>query len=410
MVDTATRKPMTALQAKALPAGLHADAGARGLYLRVLPTGGRSWVLRYQLDGRRRSMHLGALDVLGVADARIEAARQRRLLLDKADPIEARRAERASKKRGDVQAAWIFRKAAVAVHETLAPGWKNPKHAEQWINTLATYAYPAIGDTAVGALDVAAVLAVLRPIWTEKPETARRVRQRLDAVMRWAVAHGYAVSNPVDAAAELLPKQRAEVEHHAAMPYGEVPAFLTQLCALDATAGRLALRFAILTATRSGEVRGAAWAEIDREASVWTIPAERMKAGRTHRVPLSPAALAVLDAAAERFGLQPDAFIFPGQREGAALSDMALVKVLRDMRADAVPHGFRSSFRDWAAEQGVSRELAERALAHAVKDATEAAYHRTDQLEQRRSVMDAWGAFLTATPQEKVTRLRQSAA
>lgn len=404
------RKPLTALQAKTLAAGLHADAGMRGLYLRVLPSGGRSWVLRYQLGGKRRHMHLGPLDALGVADARIEATKQRRLLLEKVDPIEARRAQRIATRRDDVQAAWTFAKAAAAVHETLAPGWKNAKHAEQWIATLATYAHPAIGDTPVSAIDVGAVLAVLRPIWTDKPETARRVRQRLDAVMRWAVAHGYAPANPVPAAAELLPRQCDEVAHHAAMPYADVPALMGRLALLDATAGRLALRFAILTAARSGEVRGATWAEIDREACVWTVPADRMKAGRTHRVPLSAAALSVLDAVAARFGAEPGAFIFPGQREGAALSDMALVKVLRDMKAHAVPHGFRSSFCDWAAEQGVSRELAERALAHLVKDATEAAYRRIDQLEQRRPVMAAWGAFVTAAREDKVSRLHRSAA
>lgn len=388
-------KPLSALAVKTLPVGLHADGGTRGLYLRVLPTGGRSWIFRYALANRRRSMHLGALDVLSLADARAAALDARRLLLQKVDPIEARREQRELVRQGKVRSAWTFKKAALAVHETLLPGWKNPKHADQWINTLATYAFPAIGDRPVDRIDVAAVLEVLKPIWTEKAETARRVRQRMDAVMRWSVAHGFATLNPVDAAVELLPKQRDGAKHHDAMPYGEVPAFITALDAAAETSARLALRFLILTAARSGEVRGALWHEIDMQSSTWTVPAERMKAGREHRVPLSAQAIAVLKRAAERFGQQPDSFVFPGQREGAPLSDMALTKLLRDMKVDAVPHGFRSSFRDWCAERHVPTELAERALAHTVKGKTEAAYHRTDQLEQRRPVMQQWGDFVT---------------
>ena len=200
MVDMAARKPLATLQAKALPVGLHADAGMRGLYLRVLYTGGRSRMLRYQLNGRRRHMHLGALEALGVAEARIEATKHRRLLLEKTGPIQQRHVQRAAKQHAVVQAAWTFRKAAEAVHQTLRPGWKNSKHAAEWINTLTVYAYPHIGEMPASAVDVAAVVRVLRPIWTDKPETARRVRQRLDAVMRWAVAHDYASANPVGTA------------------------------------------------------------------------------------------------------------------------------------------------------------------------------------------------------------------
>lgn len=397
MVGTRTRKPLTALQVKTLPAGMHADAGMRGLYLRVLPSGGRSWFLRYQLGGRRREMYLGSLDVLGLADARARAQAQRLLLLEKVDPIETRRNSRAASRHDEARATWTFKKAAEAVHQTLSPGWKNPKHAAQWLATLKTYVFPKVGARPVADVDVAAVLDVLKPIWTTKAETARRVRQRIDSVMRWAVAHGYATSNPVDAAAELLPKQRDAVEHHEAMPYTDIPTFIGTLKATDQTSARLALQFLILTAARSGEVRGATWREIDLAGRLWSIPAERMKAGRMHRIPLSEEAVSVLKWAVQRFGHEPEAFVFPGQRVGAPLSDMSMTKLMRDMKAGAVPHGFRSSFRDWCAENGVSRELAERALAHAVKDATEAAYHRTDQLDQRRPVMEAWGRYVTYT-------------
>lgn len=387
-------KPLSALAVKTLPVGLHADGGTRGLYLRVLPTGGRSWIFRYALANRRRSMHLGATDVLSLADARAAALDARRLLLQKIDPVDARREQRALLQQGKVRSAWTFKKAAFAVHETLAPGWKNAKHAAQWLATLETYAFPSVGERPVDRIDVAAALEVLKPIWTAKPETARRVRQRMDAVMRWAVAHGYATANPIDAATELLPKQREAAKHHDAMPYAEIPEFLADVEAAAETAARLALRFLILTAARSGEVRGALWHEIDLRSATWTIPAERMKAGREHRVPLSTQAIAVLKRAAEHFGQDLDSFIFPGQRAGAPLSDMAMTKLLRDMEVGAVPHGFRSSFRDWCAEHGVSRELAERALAHTVKDLTEAAYNRSDLLEQRRPVMQGWGNFV----------------
>ena len=385
--------PMTALTVRRKGPGLHSDGEVRGLYLRVTDHGSRGWLLRFMLRGRRRDMWLGSSSELSLAEAREAARSARKLIKAKVDPIEHRRRDQAEAVRLDGLRTWTFTKAAQAVHETLAPGWKNEKHAAQWIATLQSYAFPKIGEKPVGEVDVAAVLDVLRPIWTAKPETARRVRQRIDAVMRWALAHGYATTNPVDAAAELLPKQRDIVEHHEAMPYADVPAFVKSLQAIEESSSRLALEFAILTAARSGEVRGATWGEVDTKAATWTVPAERMKASREHRVPLSKQALAVLKAAANRSGSDPDSPIFPNPF-GKPLSDMALTQLMRGLERTETVHGFRSSFRDWCAEHEVPRELAERALAHAVRDATEAAYHRTDQLEQRRPLMAHWGAFV----------------
>jgi integrase len=385
---------LSALAVKRLPPGLHQDGGARGLYLQVAGTGARSWIFRYMLNGRRRDMGLGPADVVPLAEARIAAHDARKLLHQKVDPLARRDAERVAATEAATAVVWTFRKAAEAVHETLKPGWKNPKHADQWINTLTTYAYPTIADRPVAGVDVAAVVAVLKPIWTTKRETARRVRQRLDAVMTWAVAHGHATTNPVDAATALLPKVKKAVEHHKAVPAADAPGFWTALGKLAPHPAPLALRFAVLTAARSNEVRGATWAEIDTDAGIWTVPAARMKADREHVVPLSDAALAVLQVAEQTFGRAPDSLIFPGPRDGKPLSDNAFKALLDRMGVDATAHGFRSTFRDWCAEGGVPREVAERALAHAVGNAVEAAYNRTQLIEQRRPLMARWAAFL----------------
>lgn len=388
------REPLKAATLKQKGVGMHADALTRGLYLRVAPTGARNWILRYQVNGRRRDMGLGGLPDVSLADARERVADLRKLIRRKVDPLGQAAGERQQVEVQTKLAKWTFTRCAEAVHETLKPGWKNAKHADQWINTLTTYAAPIIGEKPVSAVDVAAVLEVLRPIWTKKPETARRVRQRLDTVMEWAVAHGYAEKNPVSAAAVFLPRQREATEHHAALPHAEVPEFIERLRALTLTPSRLALEFLVLAAARSGEVRGANWSEVDFRAKVWTVPAARMKASRDHRVPLSDPALAVLALAAQTYGRRADSLIFPSGQTGKLMSDMTLAAVLRRMNIDATVHGFRSSFRDWCAENGVSRELAERALAHAVSDSTEAAYHRTDQLEQRRPVMQQWASYI----------------
>lgn len=408
-MDAKAKTALSALEVRRLGPGLHQDAEVKGLYLRVTDTGARGFLLRYMLDGRRRDMWLGSTRETTLAQARDDARAARRLLKEGTDPLDLRHREKAESKRQAGLAEWTFKKAAEAVHETLRPGWKNAKHADQWINTLTAYAFPKIGDRPVGEIAVGDILDVLRPIWNKKAETARRVRQRLDAVMRWSVAHGYAASNPVDSAVELLPKQRDAVEHHAAMPYKDVPAFLQALEKRAPSAGALALRFTVLTAARSGEVRGATWAEIDMQAKVWVIAGERMKAGREHRVPLSDAAMKMLGAlqvSAKHIGGSD--LLFPGAK-GKPLSDMTLAAALKRMKVDATVHGFRSSFRDWCADNGVSRELAERALAHAVADKTEAAYNRTDQFEQRRPLMQAWAQFVTGKQKGNVVNLRGAA-
>jgi integrase len=373
---------------------MHQDAQTRGLYLRVTDAGTRAWIYRYMLDGKRRDMGLGPVELVSLAEARIAAADARRQVHRKIDPLAARDAERSSTRRVQAVRAWTFKRAAEEVHETLRPGWKNPKHADQWINSLAAYAFPKLGELPVGGVDVAAVVDVLRPIWVDKRETARRVRQRIDAVITWAIAHGYASTNPVDAAVALLPKVKKAVQHHEAVPVAGARAFWTALGKLEPFPATLALRFAILTAARSGEVRAATWSEIDLEVRLWTVPAERMKAGREHQVPLSDQAVAVLEVAAAQFGREAAALLFPGPRKGRPLSDNAFTALLGRMKVEATAHGFRSTFRDWCAETGVSRELAERALAHVVGDDVEAAYNRTALLEQRRPLMARWGAYL----------------
>jgi integrase len=389
------RRPLTPLDVRNRPPGLHQDAEVAGLYLRVTDTGARGFLLRFMLAGRRRDMWLGTTSELTLAQARDAAREQRRRIKDGVDPVEERIAERARARHERALADWTFERAARALHAELLPGWRNPKHGDQWINTLGAYVFPAFGDKPVGAVDAAVVRAVLLPIWTTKAETARRVRQRLDAVMRWAVAHGYATTNPVDAAIVLLPKQSDQVEHHDALPVADAPVFMVKLRAGNAAASRRALEFLVLTAARSGEVRGATWGEVDLDAATWTVPAERMKARRLHVVPLAEPALALLRAIkAEQGEPAADALIFPAPR-GGVMSDNVFKALFDRMKVDGVTaHGFRSTFRDWCGENGVPREVAERALAHTVKDATEAAYLRTTLLAQRAEVMARWAAFL----------------
>lgn len=393
------QRALTSLDVRNRPPGLHQDAEVAGLYLRVTDSGARGFLLRYMLAGRRRDMWLGSTSELTLADAREAAREQRRRIKAGIDPVEERLAERARVKHERALAEWTFERAARAVHADLLPGWKNPKHGDQWINTLTTYVFPKIGEKPVGAIDVAAVGSVLKPIWTTKAETARRVRQRIDAVMRWAVAHGYATTNPVEPAVELLPKQSDRVEHHDALPVAQIPKFMASLRAGTAAPSRRALEFLMLTAARSGEVRGATWAEVDFEAATWTVPAERMKANRPHVVPLADAALGLLlTLKAEQGDPKPAALIFPGPR-GRAMSDNVFKALFDRMKVGGVTaHGMRSTFRDWCSENGVPREIAERALAHVVADSTEAAYLRTTLLAQRADVMRQWAEFLAFQP------------
>jgi integrase len=390
------QKALTRLDIRNRPPGLHQDGEVAGLYLRVTDSGARGFLLRFMLAGRRRDLWIGSTSEFDLTQAREEARRFRQDIKNGIDPVERRQLVRRQNRLEQAIAEWTFERAAREVHATLKPGWKNPKHADQWINTLVTYVFPRLGNRAVGAVDVAGVVEVLKPIWTAKAETARRVRQRIDQVMRWAVAHEYATANPTDSAVELLPKQGDRVAHHEALPAAEAPAFVARLRASAALSCR-ALEFLILTAARSGEVRGATWSEIDFEAATWTVPAARMKAKAEHVVPLPEAAVALLRALAKEGAVEPDKspddLIFKSPT-GRKLSDNAFTALLLRMSVEATAHGFRSSFRDWCSENEVPREVAERALAHVVADNVEAAYLRTKLIEQRREVMARWASFL----------------
>jgi integrase len=400
------------------PAVLH-DGG--GLYLRVSATGAKSWVFRFQLDGKRRDMGLGPYPDVSLAAARDKAAVHRRQRHEGTDPLEARHAQRQAE-RVAVAKGRTFREAAEDFIDRNQAGWRNAKHRQQWRNTLATYVYPTLGELPVSAIDTGLVVEVLEPIWTTKPETASRVRGRIEAVLDAATVRGFRQGpNPAQwkgNLAHLLPASAKvrKVEHHAALPFEKMPDFLAALRGREGVAA-LALEFAILTAARTGEVLGATWGEIDLEGKVWTVPADRMKAGRPHRVPLSDTALALLSEA-RPLALQKDgepalaAPVFPGPRRALPLSNMAFLMLLRRMkRGDLTAHGFRSSFSDWAAERtAYPREVVEMALAHAIESKVEAAYRRGDLFEKRRRLMADWAAFCSAPPIDaKVTPIKRQA-
>ena len=378
---------LTAAKVKALTKpGMHHDG--RGLYLRVAPGGSKGWMLRATIDGRRRDIGLGGYPAVSLAKARQFADAHRLAVAEGRDPL-------AEKRRAKMP---TFGEATIKVHEANLPRWKNGKHTDQWINTLRSYAFPVIGNLRLDRITRRDVLAVLTPIWTAKPETARRVRQRIRTILKWAQAHGYVEHNSageaIDGALPLMPRVKA---HFRALHYAEVPAALVTVDASPASmAAKLCLRFLILTAARSGEARGALWSEIDLDAREWRIPAERMKGGAEHRVPLSDAAVAVLEQARPLSGSEGPIFPSP-MKPGQPMSDMTLTKVLRSagLAQYATVHGFRSSFRDWAAERtNAPHAVMERALAHAVADAVEAAYARSDLIEKRRVLMQAWADFV----------------
>jgi integrase len=406
---------LTALKVeKAKKAGMYADGG--GLYLRVTPEGAKNWVLRYMLDRRPRWMGLGPVTLYGLQEARTKALDARRKRHEGIDPIDARRAERA-RQRLDAAKAVTFKQCAESYIASHRAGWRNGKHAGQWGATLSTYAYPVVGALPVQAVDTGLVLKVLERIWTAKPETAGRVRGRLESILDFAKVRGYRDGeNPARWRGhldKLLPARSKirQVEHHAALPFAELPAFLTSLREQEGVAAR-ALEFAILTAARTGEVIGACWNEVDMLDKVWTVPAARMKAHREHRVPLSARALAILDEMqAARHG---DAFVFPGGKPGRPLSNMAFLMLLRRMgRGDLTAHGFRATFKTWASERtSFQNEIVETALAHAIGGKVEQAYMRGDMFEKRRRLMQQWGAFCATAPKgdalEKVVSLRAS--
>ncbi len=375
--------------------GWHAVGGVAGLGLQVTPTGARSWSLRVVIAGKRREIGLGGFPTVQIAAAREKARQAREMISEGIDPILVRKSA-ASALRAAQARAVNFQTVAeqyIGAHEA---GWRNPKHAAQWTSTLTQYAYPEIGTMLVASIDTAAVLRVLKPMWNTKTETASRLRGRIEGILDYATAHGLREGpNPARWKGHLalaLPARSKvrKVEHHAALPVDEMPGFMQRLRAGQGIGAR-ALEFAVLTAARSGEVRGMQWTEVDLAARVWTVPAERMKAGREHRVPLSDAAVAVLESLPRQEGGD---VVFRGTR-GQPLSDMSLTAVLRRMKVDAVPHGMRSSFRDWTAEHtSFPNEVAEMALAHAVGDKVEAAYRRGDLFDKRRVMMDAWASFL----------------
>jgi integrase len=371
----------TAIKAAKEP-GRYGDGD--GLCLIVGRNSGKSWVVRVQKDGKRRDFGLGGASKVSLKLARERAAQVRSQLEAGIDPV----AER--KKAAGVP---TFREAAAIVHAEHKRGWKDGKHQKQWLATLEAYAFPAFGDVAVSAIDAPAVRDALASIWLTKPETARRVRQRIMTVIDWAVAKGYRDSPlPMAVIDKALPRQRAKPKHHAALPYAELPAFMAELRERESM-GRLALEAAILTAARSGNVRLATWAELDLDAATWTIPAERMKAESEHVVPLSAQAVALFERMkAHRRG--DSEFVFPGFKRGKPLSENTLKNVLSAMGLSETAHGFRSTFRDWVAEQtNFPAELAEAALAHVVSDKTVAAYQRGTMLEKRRLLMTAWADY-----------------
>jgi integrase len=367
--------------------GRYADGN--GLYLFVDDSGAKRWILRTVAGGKRHDIGLGSVQLVSLADAREEAARLRRMARAGGNPLLERRRER--------RTVPTFADAARQVHASHAESFRNPKHKAQWLASLKTNIFPVFGARPVSEIDSGDVLKALSAVWAAKPETARRLRQRIRVVMDWAKASGYrSGDNPVDGVTKVLPKTRQVATHHAALPYADVPTFLLTLRDADAAeAVKLAFEFLILTATRTSEVLGARWEEIDRDAKVWTIPGERIKAGRVHRVPLSDRCLELLERAAKIADGGP--FVFPGRSERKPLSNMVFLMLLRRLkRNDITAHGFRSAFRDWAAERtNVPRAVCEAALAHVVKDKSEAAYFRSDLFERRRELMDAWATFAT---------------
>jgi integrase len=401
--------------------GRHSDGN--GLYLLVKPSGSASWVLRVQHEGERKDFGLGSLTLEPVS---VDIPLHRLKLLTLPQAREKARMGRALAKAGinpseewrrqsqEGEPARTFRVVADEVYKSAKGGWKNDKHADQWINTLETYAFPEIGDTPVDLVDASAVQKVLLPIWLTKGETARRVKQRIGTVLDHAHAKGWRPSEaPMRAINQLMGniKQRRG-GHFSAMPHKDLPAFAAKLRDEDPSVGRLALQFLLLTAARPGEVRYMTWAEIDLDAAEWRIPAERMKAGKPHIIPLVPAAIAILERMRELFGSNPEAIVFPGVK-GKAISDVTMNKALRTSDANSYSvHGFRSTFRDWAAENGFNNDWAEAALAHTVagqEGKTAAAYKRTTYFEHRKErLMPAWASFVLSDEANVVQLVKTS--
>ncbi|HVK54335.1 MAG TPA: integrase arm-type DNA-binding domain-containing protein [Burkholderiales bacterium] len=370
-------------------AGFYADGN--GLYLKVDSHGAKRWVQRIVISGKRRDVGLGSARLIPLAEARETALQNRKAARQGKDPI-------ADKKRE--QGVLTFEEAAREVHRLNEPTWRNDKHGKQWLATMESFVFPHFGPKRITLLTSADVLTALTPIWNTHPETARRVKQRVGSVFKWAIAMGWRVDNPADAITKALPRHdRSTVQHRKALPYDQVGGAIRAVQSSKASAvTKLAFEFLVLTACRSGEVLKATWNEVDTDKAEWTIPASRMKAKKAHRVPLSPRCLSILNEA--NAFKQPECdLVFPGSKQGRPLSDMTLSKLMKELAIPAVPHGFRSSFRDWAGEQTHhAREVIEFALAHVIKDKAEAAYARSDLYEKRIYLMKDWSIYVGTLP------------
>jgi len=388
-------KALTAIEVKRLTEPkMHAVGTVSGLMLDVKTTGAKAWILRTTLGSRRVDIGLGAFPEISLSAAH-ETARQTKAQIKAGiDPTAERRAKQAV-------VEWTFKRCATAYIEGHRAGWKSAKHADQWTNTLTTYVYQVFGDKHIRDVKMSDILTAIEPNWTTKTETMTRVRNRIELVLSWAAARGYrSKENPAQWRGNLdqvlaKPGDVAKVVHHPAVQIDDAHAFLLKLRAVQGTSARC-LEFVTLTACRSGEARMAAWCEFDAKAAVWNIPAERMKAKRPHRVPLSSQVIALLEGL-PRF-VDSD-LLFPGRDGKKPLSDMSLTQIMRRMKLDAVPHGFRSTFSDWTAERtAYPAEVREMALAHAIGSDTEAAYRRGDLFDKRRHLMRDWATFLESPP------------
>lgn len=386
-VKAPTKRPEKALSAAFVrtvtKAGKYTDG--HGLFLKVDTSGARRWVQRIMIRGKRSEIGMGSASLVTLTEAREQALENRKLARAGGDPLQSKR---------EAKALLTFEEAARKVHKMHEPTWRNAKHGAQFINTLETYTFPRMGKLKVSEVGTADVLAVLQPIWLEKPETARRVRQRIGTVMKWAIANGWRQDNPADAIAQALPKQGNTQKHRKSLHYDKVPEFLEKLKASNAgVTTKLALELVILTASRSGEVRLAEWSEFDLANAIWTRPAHRMKSKKEHRVPLSPRAIELLSESAS-LGTGKG-LVFMGTVHGKPLSDMTLSKLTKALGYDVDVHGFRTSFKTWTQERtNTARDVSEAALAHTVKDKAEAAYARSDFFEKRKILMERWDTHL----------------
>jgi integrase len=398
-----------AVRAKKRP-GYTADGG--NLYLRVAVGGSKGWVFRFTMAGRTRDAGLGPYPTVSLVKAREEADRCRKLVASGIDPIQARHEQRETARINSAK-AMTFEQCAKAFISNHELGWKTAKTSARWRSSLKTYVFPIMGTLPVQAIDTALVLKVLEPLWGERPVAASRLRASIESILNFAKARGYRIGeNPAAWRGHLdhlLPARSKvrRVQHHPALPYAELPAFMDQVRSHHGIAPRV-LEFTVLTAARIGEALGARWDEIDLAQRMWVIPPDRMKSGREHRVPMSPRVISIVEEMAE---IRLNEFVFPGSKQGRHLTEMGVRTLVRELRAGITRHGFRSTFRDWAAETtSFQNHVVEMALAHAVGDAVEAAYRRGDLLEKRRKLMEAWDSFCGCPALADVLVLKQRRA